>query len=121
MAKRMATNDSSQAAKMLLKENDWKNLMVLQGENGVTVYTEDEVISVPCSLSEPRGVIGIIDAAAVAVAAGVRLKLEETDIAHLANAACECIMSGAQKFTLTSDDLANRLGEVAWSLQISQR
>tara|TARA_B100000575_G_scaffold166489_1_gene133106 strand:- start:52 stop:1101 length:1050 start_codon:yes stop_codon:yes gene_type:complete len=121
MAKRMATNDSSQAAKMLLKENDWKNLMVLQGENGVTVYTEEEVISVPCTLSEPRGVIGIIDAAAVAVAAGVRLKLEETDIAHLANAACECIMSGTQKFTLTSDDLANRLGEVAWSLQISQR
>ena len=121
MAKRMASNDSSQAAKMLIQENNWKNLMVLQGENGVTVYTEDDVISIPCTLSEPRGVIGIIDAAAVAVAAGVRLKLEVTDIGHLANAACECIMSGTQKFTLTSDDLANRLGEVAWSLQISQR
>lgn len=121
MAKRMASNDSSQAAKMLIQENKWKNLMVLQGENGVTVYTEDDVVSIPCTLSEPRGVIGIIDAAAVAVAAGVRLKLEVTDIGHLANAACECIMSGTQKFTLTSDDLANRLGEVAWSLQISQR
>ena len=121
MAKRMASNDSSQAAKMLIQENKWKNLMVLQGENGVTIYTEDDVVSIPCTLSEPRGVIGIIDAAAVAVAAGVRLKLEVTDIGHLANAACECIMGGTQKFTLTSDDLANRLGEVAWSLQISQR
>lgn len=122
MAKRMACNDSSEAAKILIKENNWNNLMVLQGENGVTVYTNnDEVISAPCTLSEPRGMIGIIDAAAVAVAAGVNLKLEVTDIAHLANAACECIMSGTQNFTLTSDDLANRLGEVAWSLQISQR
>ena len=122
MAKRMACNDSSEAAKIMIKENNWSNLMVLQGENGVTVYTDqDEVISAPCTLGEPRGVIGIIDAAAVAVAAGVNLDLAVTDIAHLANAACECIMSETQNFTLTSDDLANRLGEVAWSLQISQR
>ena len=122
MAKRMACSDSSEAAKILIKENDWGNLVVLQGENGVTVYTKDEqVISAPCTLAEPRGAIGIIDAAAVAVAAGVNLGLEVTDIAHLANAACECIMSGTQNFTVTSDDLANRLGEVAWSLQISQR
>ena len=122
MAKRLACSDSSDAAKMLIKENDWNNLVVLQGENGVTIYTSDEqVISSPCTLAEPRGAIGIIDAAAVAVAAGVNLGLEVTDIAHLANAACECIMSGTQNFTLTSDDLANRLGEVAWSLQISQR
>ena len=122
MAKRMACNDSSEAAKIMIKENNWSNLMVLQGENGVTVYTDqDEVISAPCTLGEPRGVIGIIDAAAVAVAAGVNLDLAVTDIAHLANAACECIMSETQNFTLTSDDLANRLGQVAWSLQISQR
>tara|TARA_B110001452_G_C15240483_1_gene429493 strand:+ start:5242 stop:6294 length:1053 start_codon:yes stop_codon:yes gene_type:complete len=122
MAKRMACNDSSEAAKLLIKENDWSNLMVLQGENGVTVYTSDEqVISAPCTLAEPRGVIGIIDAAGVAVAAGVNLGLNVKDIAHLANAACECIMGSTQKFTLTSDDLANRLGQVAWSLQISQR
>ena len=91
MAKRMACSDSSEAAKILIKENDWGNLVVLQ-ENGVTVYTKDEqVISAPCTLAEPRGAIGIIDAAAVAVAAGVNLGLEVTDIAHLANAACECI------------------------------
>ena len=29
-------------------------------------------------------------------------------------------MSGTQNFTVTSDDLANHLGEVAWSLQISR-
>ena len=122
MAKRMACNDSSEAAKALITENNWGNLMVLQGENGVTVYTNDgNVISAPCTLSEPRGMIGIIDAAGVAVAAGVNLGLAVADIAHLANAACECIMGSTQNFTLTSDDLANRLGEVAWSLQISQR
>lgn len=122
MAKRMACNDSSEAAKALIAENNWCNLMVLQGENGVTVYTNDgNVISAPCTLSEPRGMIGIIDAAGVAVAAGVNLGLAVADIAHLANAACECIMGSTQNFTLTSDDLANRLGEVAWSLQISQR
>ena len=122
MAKRLAFNDSSEAAKMLIKENEWGHLMVVQGEHGVTVYTKDEeVISVPCTLAEPRGVIGIIDAAAVAVAAGVNLGISVKDIAHLANAACECIMSGTQNFTLTARDLANRLGEIAWSLQISQR
>jgi rfaE bifunctional protein kinase chain/domain len=122
MAKRLACNDSSEAAKLLIKENQWGNLMVVQGENGVTVYTnEEDVISVPCTLSEPRGVIGIIDAAAVAVAAGVNLGISVKDIAHLANAACECIMSGTQNFTLTARDLAHRLGEIAWSLQISQR
>ena len=111
MAKRMACKDSSEAAKLLIKENDWNNLVVLQGENGVTVYTSSgEVISAPCTLAEPRGAIGIIDAAAVAVAAGVNLDLEVTDIAHLANAACECIMSGTQNFTLTSGDLANQIG-----------
>jgi rfaE bifunctional protein kinase chain/domain len=122
MAKRMACSDSSVAAKLLLKENDWSNLMVLQGENGVTVYTnKDEIISAPCTLAEPRGVIGIIDAAGVAVTAGVNLGLTAEEIAHLANAACECIMVSEQSFTLTGDDLANRLGQVAWSLQISQR
>ena len=122
MAKRMACNDSSEAAKLLLNENDWSHLMVVQGEHGVTVYTKSgEVVSVPCTLSDPRGVIGIIDAAAVAVAAGVKLGIGVKDIAHLANAACECIMSGTQNFTLTDRDLANRLGEIAWSLQISQR
>ena len=30
MAKRMACNDSSEAAKILIKENDWGNLVVLQ-------------------------------------------------------------------------------------------
>ena len=47
------------------------------------------------------------------MATGVNLGLEVADIA-VANAACECIMSGTQNFTLNSDDLANRLGEVAW-------
>ena len=122
MAKRMACNDSSEAAKMLVSENNWGNLLVLHGENGVTVYTSDnQILEVTCNVNQAKGVIGIIDAAGVAVCAGVKLGLDPIDIAHLANAACECIMSKENYFTLTSDDLADRLGEVAWSLQISQR
>ena len=40
---------------------------------------------------------------------------------NLANAACECIMGADDQFTLTGADLADRLGEVAWNMQISQR
>ncbi len=122
MAKRMACNSSSEAAKMLVQENEWGNLLVLQGEKGVTVYTsEGQTVEVPCNLAEPRNLIGIIDAAGVAVAAGVNLELGVEDIALLANAACECIMASDELFTLTSADLVDRLAEVAWSLQISQR
>ncbi|MDP6869778.1 MAG: PfkB family carbohydrate kinase [Candidatus Poseidoniaceae archaeon] len=122
MAKRMACNTASEAAAILVKENQWGNLMVLQGENGVIVYTTDgEIIHATCTVEQARGVIGIIDAAGVAVCAGVKLGLSPLDIAHLANAACECIMSKDNNFTLTREDLADRLGEVAWSLQISQR
>ena len=56
MAKRLACSDSSEAAKLLIKENDWNNLVVLQGENGVTIYTSDEqVISSPCTLASLVG------------------------------------------------------------------
>ena len=47
MAKRLACNDSSEAAKLLIKENEWNNLVVLQGENGVTIYTSDEQVIFP--------------------------------------------------------------------------
>lgn len=122
MAKRLACSNSPEAATKLIEENEWGNLLVLEGENGVTVYTGDgETIHVPCTLESPSGVIGIIDAAAVAIAAAVRIGLDVSGTAQLANAACECIMSADQEFTLTGDALANRLDQVAWSMQISQR
>ena len=122
MAKRLASNSAADAAYKLIAEHGWKHLVVLGGENGVTVYNDDgSMIHSPCNLESPRGVIGIIDAVGVALAAALSIGLSVEDSAHLANAACECIMSLDGNFTLTSADLANRLGEVAWNMQISQR
>ena len=122
MAKRLGIENSQQAAKQLVNENQWGNLLVLEGENGVTVYSADgEVISIECSLTEPRGVTGIIDAAGVALAAALKLSLNTHQSAQLANAAVECIMGSDDNFTLTGADLADRLAEVAWNMQISQR
>lgn len=122
MAKRMACSNSVEAAEKLVDEHGWKHLVVLGGENGVTVYNDDGTMAFsPCNLESPRGVIGIIDAVGVALAAALTLDLSVEDVAHLANAACECIMSADDQFTLTGVDLADRLGEVAWNMQISQR
>jgi len=41
----------------------------------------------------------------------------------LANAACECIL-GAERteaFSLSREDLVDRIGEMTWNLQISKR
>jgi D-beta-D-heptose 7-phosphate kinase/D-beta-D-heptose 1-phosphate adenosyltransferase len=122
MAKRMGIEDSYQAAKQLVADNQWGNLLVLEGEKGVTVHSSDgEVISLECTLEEPRGVTGIIDAAGVALAAALKLSLTNHQAAQLANAAVECIMGSDDNFTLTGADLADRLAEVAWNMQISQR
>jgi len=123
MAKRLPGSvTSTEAAARLIEENGWGNLLVLEGENGVSVYSsEGENVHVPCTLESPSGVIGIIDAAAVAIAAAVIIGLDVSGTAQLANAACECIMAADQEFTLTGDALADRLDQVAWSMQISQR
>jgi len=122
MAKRLASTSSADAAVKLVADHGWKHLVVLGGENGVTVYNSDGTKAYsPCNLESPRGVIGIIDAVGVALAAALTLGLSVEDSAYLANAACECIMSADDQFTLTGADLADRLGEVAWNMQISQR
>ena len=122
MAKRLASANSADAAAKLVADHGWKHLVVLGGENGGTVYNSDGTTAYsPCNLESPRGVIGIIDAVGVALAAALTLGLSVEDVAHLANAACECIMSADDHFTLTSADLADRLGEIAWKMQISQR
>ena len=118
----MGASDASECAARLLEENDWSNLLVLGGENGVTVYNEEEnEIHVSCTLGQPRQVIGLLDAAAVAVTSALCLKLNSYDVAYLANAACEVIMSTEGRFTLTRNDLSNRLYEVSWNMQISKR
>ena len=122
LRRRMGASDASECAARLLEENDWSNLLVLGGEKGVTVYNEKEnEIHVGCTLGQPSQVIGLLDAAAVAVASALCLELSSYDVAHLANAACEVIMSTEGRFTLTRTDLSNRLDEVSWNMQISKR
>ena len=47
--------------------------------------------------------------------------VEETVL--LTNAACECILSAenTESFVISKDDLINRIGEIAWNLQVSKR
>ena len=67
--------------------------------------------------------IGLIDAAVVAIAISISNKLDVKNTAILTNAACECILGAEQtdSFVLTRDDLINRIGEIAWNLQVSKR
>ena len=67
--------------------------------------------------------IGLIDAAAVAIAFSLSRGLDVYSTALLANAACECIL-GAERtdaFVLSKDDLIHRVGEHVWNLQVSKR
>ena len=67
--------------------------------------------------------IGLIDAAAVAITAAVATGLDVHATALLANAASECILGAdrTERFVLTRDDLIERMRETAWNLQISKR
>jgi rfaE bifunctional protein kinase chain/domain len=122
LRRRMGAADASECAARLLEENEWSNLLVLGGEAGVTVYNaKEKEIHVRCTLGQPLQVIGLLDAAAVAVTSALCLKLSSAEVAYLANAACEVIMSTEGRFTLTRSDLSNRLDEVSWNMQISKR
>jgi superfamily II DNA/RNA helicase len=67
--------------------------------------------------------IGLIDAAAVAIAFSLSRGLDVRSTALIANAACECILAAEQtdSFVLSRDDLIHRVGEHVWNLQVSKR
>jgi len=70
-----------------------------------------------------RQMIGIIDAAAVAIAFALSRGLDVASTALLANAACECILAAEQTdaFVLSKENLIHRIGEHVWNLQVSKR
>ena len=72
-------------------------------------------------LEEIRQMIGLIDAAAVAVATAITLNLSVEETAQLANAASECILVAdrTDRFVLRLDDMIDRIGKIVWSLQVS--
>ena len=60
----------------------------MEGQDGVTIHSKDaETVHVQCMLEEIRQMIGLIDAAAVAVATAISLNLSVEETAQLANAA----------------------------------
>ena len=124
MRRRIGEASDDSAAKNLIETYDWKHLVVLSGENGVTIYSaEEETVHAPCTLGELRQMIGLIDAAVVAIAISISNDLDVNNTAILTNAACECILGAEQtdSFVLSREDLINRIGEIAWNLQVSKR
>lgn len=124
MRRRLGVSTGSEAAMQLIETHDWNHLVVLSGEAGVTIYSRDEeVVHAPCTLDDLRQMIGLIDAAAVAIAVAISKNMSVRNTALLANAACECIL-GADKtesFVLSREDLIDRIGEMSWNLQVSKR
>jgi D-beta-D-heptose 7-phosphate kinase/D-beta-D-heptose 1-phosphate adenosyltransferase len=124
MRRRLGSVTGSDAAQKLIEQHNWKHLVVLSGEAGVTIYSAgEETVHAPCTLDDLRQMIGLIDAAAVAIAVAISKSFSVQDTALLANAACECIL-GAERteaFSLSREDLVDRIGEMTWNLQISKR
>jgi len=124
MRRRLAASTGAEAAEKLINQYGWKHLVVLSGEAGVTIYSHDtETVHAPCSLLDLRQMIGIIDAAAVAIAFALSRGLDVASTALLANAACECILAAEQTdaFVLSKENLIHRIGEHVWNLQVSKR
>ncbi len=124
MKRRIGESEDTVAASNLINNYGWKHLVVLSGENGVTIYSKDEeTVHVPCTLSQLRQIIGLIDAAVVAIAISISKGFDVSDTALLTNAACECILGAenTDSFSLAKNDLINRVGEIAWNLQVSKR
>ena len=124
MRRRLGAATGAEAASTLLESNGWKHLLILEGQDGVTIHSRNEdTVHVQCMLEEIRQMIGLIDAAAVAVATAITLGLSVEETAQLANAASECILVAdrTDRFVLRLDDMVDRIGEIAWSLQVSKR
>ena len=92
------------------------------GGNGVTIYSKKRTQFTPLH-STITTVIGLIDAAVVAIAVSISNGFSVSDTTLLTNAACECILSAeaTDSFSLSKDMLIHRVGEIAWNLQVSKR
>ena len=124
MRRRMAASSGAEAAEKLIRQYKWSHLVVLCGEAGVTIYSaNEEPVHAPCGLVALRQMIGLIDAAAVAIAFSLSRNLDVKATALLANAACECILTAEQTdgFVLSKEDMIHRVGEHVWNLQVSKR
>ena len=125
MRRRSGTENSHDAAKQILVENNIHSLLVAGGESGTTLYRDGEPpVHVNCQIENPTQQVGLLDAANVAMTAALASGFAAEDGCILANTACEVILAGeatSLETVLSARALATRLDEVAWSMQTSQR
>lgn len=124
MRRRLGEDSDEGTAKNLIDEYNWGHLVVVSGIDGVTIYSKgQEPVHAPCTLTEVRQLIGLLDAAAVAIAIALHQNFDVEDTALLINATCESILSAEEmrNFIITKDELFHRIGEHAWNLQVSKR
>ena len=111
--------DDNDAAKRLLEEYSWEGILVLGGIHGIHLHQkEHDSIFMPCMAPTADQQIGMHDAAATSLAAGLDLY----DASLLASAACDCVLSAS-----TGRDYIDRatlglwLDELSWQMRISDR
>jgi D-beta-D-heptose 7-phosphate kinase/D-beta-D-heptose 1-phosphate adenosyltransferase len=125
MRRRLGSATGADAAQRLIDQHSWKAPRRSLQARLASQFTpaEEETVHAPCTLDDLRQMIGLIDAAAVAIAVAISKSFSVQNTALLANAACECIL-GAERteaFSLSREDLVDRIGEMTWNLQISKR
>lgn len=124
MRRRIGADSDEDAANQLMNEYHWSHLVVVSGIDGVTIYTQNESsVHAPCTLSEVRQLIGLLDAAAVAIAVALFHNFDVENTAYLINATCESILTAEEmmNYVITREELLHRIGEHAWNLQVSKR
>ena len=120
--RRLGLESSLETARDLIEKYQWEALVVLGGAHGLWLYTAEEEHHIPCLMDEARQIIGLHDAAAVAMAAALSQGASLHDAATLAHAACETILRADEgKQVLDRRTLSASLDERAWQMQVSDR
>ncbi|MEE2812527.1 MAG: PfkB family carbohydrate kinase [Candidatus Thermoplasmatota archaeon] len=120
--RRLGHESSTETAQHLISTYSWDALIVLGGSQGLWLYTADAEHHIPCMLDDARQMIGLHDAAAVAMAAALSQGTSLHDAATLAHAACETILSAEEgREALDRRTLSASLDERAWQMQVSDR
>lgn len=120
--RRLGHELSLETAQHLISTYDWDSLIVLGGVQGLWLYTADAEHHIPCILENARQMIGLHDAAAVALTAALSQGASLHDAATLAHAACETILGATEgREVLDRRTLSASLDERAWQLQVSDR
>ncbi|MED5486630.1 MAG: PfkB family carbohydrate kinase [Candidatus Thermoplasmatota archaeon] len=120
--RRLGLASSAETARDLISKYNWEALVVLGGVQGLWLYTADAEHHIPCLLDDARQIIGLHDAAAVAMAAALSQGASLHDAATLAHAACETILGAEEgQEVLDRRTLSASMDERAWQMQVSDR